>query len=179
MYARMAARLRATGRQLATTVGAFGVAGALFFASCDPPPPPPGVVLQAKPVEAPCTYTDTFGAPRSGGRTHLGVDIGAAEGNDVFAVVNGEISRIYTDAPGSLAGNGLSIRQPDGTYFFYAHLLSLASGIKVGTKVTAGQRVGYVGQTGNAGGPHLHLEIHPQGGAAVNPYPIVRRIGAC
>ena len=89
------------------------------------------------------------------------------------------ISQIYTDAPGSLSGNGLKIARPDGTYFFYAHLSPLAPGIAVGTPVTAGQLVGYVGHTGNAGGPHLHLEVHPGGGSAVNPYPIVKAIGAC
>jgi murein DD-endopeptidase MepM/ murein hydrolase activator NlpD len=68
---------------------------------------------------------------------------------------------------------------PDGTYFFYAHLSRLAPGIQVGTPVTAGQVVGYVGKTGNTAVPHLHLEIHPGGGSAVNPYPIVKAIGAC
>ena len=71
------------------------------------------------------------------------------------------------------------MRTPDGTVVFYAHLLALAPGIAVGTVVTAGQLVGYVGHTGNAGGPHLHLEIHPFGGDAVNPYRIIRAIGAC
>jgi murein DD-endopeptidase MepM/ murein hydrolase activator NlpD len=169
-------------RRLAGTVGAFGIAGALLLADCDPPPPPsapPGPALAAKPVEAPCWYRDTFGAPRSGGRVHLGVDINAAEGNDLYAVVTGTITKVYVDSAGSLAGNGLRITQPDGTYFFYAHLLRLAPGIQVGTNVTAGQLVGFVGQTGNAGTPHLHLEIHPQGGAAINPYPIVQHYGAC
>lgn len=110
---------------------------------------------------------------------HLGVDINAAEGNDLYAVVTGTITKVYVDSAGSLAGNGLRITQPDGTYFFYAHLLRLAPGIQVGTNVTAGQLVGFVGQTGNAGTPHLHLEIHPQGGAAINPYPIVQHYGAC
>lgn len=157
-------------------IGAF----APFLAECSPPPSPSVITLQAKPVEPPCTYRDTYGAPRSGGRVHLGVDIIADEGNDLYAVVTGTVSKIYTEASGSLSGNGLRIAQPDGTYFAYFHLLRLAPNITVGTQVTAGQLVGYVGQTGNAGIPHLHLEIHPQGGTeTVNPYPIVNAIGAC
>ena len=111
--------------------------------------------------------------------SHLGTDIGAAEGNEIYAVASGEVIKIYTDAPGSLAGNGLRMREPDGTVIFYAHLSALAPGIVLGAALTAGQLVGYVGHTGNAGGPHLHLEIHPFGGDAVNPYPIIRAIGAC
>ncbi len=163
-------------RRLSASVGAFGVAGALTLGQCTPTNPS-GIHLQAKPVEAPCTYRDTYGAARSGGRTHEGVDIMAAQGNDLYAVVSGVVSRVYSEY--NLAGNGLRIAQPDGTYFFYAHLLRLAPGITVGTQVQAGQLVGYVGQTGNAGVPHLHLEVHPQGGASVNPYPIVNEIGGC
>ena len=157
------------------------------------PPPPSGwprrrapaaapavnVQLEAKPVQGPCYYGDTWSAARGNGRTHLGVDIVAAEGSQLYAVATGRVSQIYTDAPGSLSGNGLKIARPDGTYFFYAHLSSLAPGIAVGTPVTAGQLIGYVGHTGNAVGPHLHLEVHPGGGSAVNPYPIVKALGAC
>jgi murein DD-endopeptidase MepM/ murein hydrolase activator NlpD len=137
------------------------------------------VALQAKPVQAPCQYTDTWGAARSNGRVHLGTDISAPEGNELYAVVAGVVSQIYTDAPGSLAGNGLRIRMADGTWFFYAHLSALAPGIAVGTAVTAGQLVGYVGHTGNAGISHLHLEVHPGGGEAVNSFPMIQAIGAC
>jgi peptidoglycan hydrolase-like protein with peptidoglycan-binding domain len=143
------------------------------------PAAPVNVQLQHKVMQGPCYYGDTWGAARSAGRSHLGVDIGAAEGQELYAVVTGRITQIYVDAPGSLAGNGLKIATADGTYFFYAHLKSLAPGIQVGTQVTAGQLVGWVGKTGNAGIPHLHLEIHPGGGSAVNPYPIVKAFGAC
>jgi murein DD-endopeptidase MepM/ murein hydrolase activator NlpD len=162
--------------------GAFGLVGALLLADCEPPPPnppPPGPVLHAKPVEGPCTYRDTYGAPRSGGRVHLGVDISAAEGNDLFAVADGTITKVYVAGVDALAGNGVRITQPDGHYFFYAHMQRVASGIQVGSRVTAGQLVGYLGQTGNAGGPHLHLEVHLPNGSPINPYPLVKYYGAC
>ena len=174
-------------------LGAFGATGALLVGSCSPssctpadvapapaPPSAPGVIsLAAKPLQGPCTYTDTWGEARNSGRAHQGTDIAAAEGNQIYAVAGGEVIKVYADSPGSLAGNGLRMRTPDGTVVFYAHLFALAPGIAVGTVVTAGQLVGYVGHTGNAGGPHLHLEIHPFGGDAVNPYRIIRAIGAC
>jgi murein DD-endopeptidase MepM/ murein hydrolase activator NlpD len=118
-------------------------------------------------------------APRSGGRLHQGVDIIAARGKLLYAVVSGTISRVYVDAPGTLAGNGLRIAQDNGTYFTYLHMDTFAPGIALGTKVTAGQVIGTVGSTGNAATPHLHFEVHPAGGAAVNPYPMVKPIDAC
>ena len=170
----------------------FGASGALLFGSCNPacaptatPAPaapatvaaPATFALQAKPLQAPCTYTDTYGQARSGGRVHLGTDIGAAEGNEIYAMAGGEVIKVYANEP--LAGNGLRVRTADGTVIFYAHLSALVTGIVVGTTLTAGQLVGYVGQTGNAGGPHLHVEIHRPGTGAVNPYPLVSAIGAC
>jgi peptidoglycan hydrolase-like protein with peptidoglycan-binding domain len=138
-----------------------------------------GIAFDVFPVQGRCYFGDTFQAPRGGGRTHLGVDIIANEGNLLYAVVDGVISKQYWDQPGSRSGNGLRLQQPNGTYFTYLHLLDVAPGIKVGVKVRAGDVIGYVGATGNAATPHLHLEVHPNGGAAVNPYPIAKAADAC
>lgn len=191
-----AAPRRRLTSHVTTKLGAFGATAAILIGSCGPaatqcaPTPAPvapapiasdsGIRLQAKAVQAPCRYTDTWGAARSGGRTHQGTDIGAAEGQEVYAVATGEITKIYTEGVDALAGNGIRLRQPDATFWFYGHMLALAPGIALGTQVTAGQLVGWVGQTGNAGGPHLHLEVHPGGGSAVNSYPIIQASGgAC
>ena len=168
--------LRVTGKVDAATAAALGLS-ALPTPS---PTPVPTVSMQAKPI-APgrCWYVDTWQANRGGGRVHLGVDIGGAEGTPLQAVVTGRVIRIYRDQPGSLSGNGIKIATADGTYFFYAHLSSFAAGIDVGVPVTAGQVIGYMGRTGNAGISHLHFEVHPGGGAAVNPFPYVQSVGAC
>jgi peptidoglycan hydrolase-like protein with peptidoglycan-binding domain len=167
--------LPATGKVDAATAGALGLA------PMDPPAAsaPVTITLEAKPVQGPCYYGDTWLAARSVGRVHLGVDIAAKEGNELYAVASGTVTKIYTVEKDPLTGNGLRITRPDGTYFFYGHLSAFPPGLAVGTAVTAGQVVGYVGRTGNAGMPHLHLEVHPGGGSAVNPYPIVKAIGAC
>jgi murein DD-endopeptidase MepM/ murein hydrolase activator NlpD len=139
----------------------------------------PVVPLAAVPVQGPCTYTDTWGAPRSGGRRHEGVDVIAKSGQYVYAVANGRLSKQAADRPGSLSGNAWWLTTSDGTYYFYAHLSGFAPGLKVGSQVVAGQIIGYIGMTGNAGAPHLHFEIHPGGGSAVNPTPSVRAVDAC
>jgi murein DD-endopeptidase MepM/ murein hydrolase activator NlpD len=158
---------------------ATGAALGLTAMTAPPAPDPSTVRLAAFPVQGKCYYGDSFGYPRSGGRTHLGVDIMAPEGQLVYAAADGKITKVYHDYPGSLAGNGVRVTMADGTYFFYGHLSELADGIDVGVPVKGGQIVGYVGNTGNSGTPHLHFEIHPQGGAAVNPYPLVKAIDGC
>jgi murein DD-endopeptidase MepM/ murein hydrolase activator NlpD len=140
---------------------------------------PSGVSISTFPVAGPCWFGDTWHAPRGGGRLHEGIDIIAKEGQPLYAVTSGKVSQIYYDQPGSLGGNALKIARPDGTYFFYAHLSAFAEGIALGVPVAEGQLIGYVGKTGNAAGAHLHFEIHPGGGAAINPYPIVKAIDAC
>ena len=120
------------------------------------------------PVQGPVGFGDTWGAPRSGGRTHQGVDMIGARGLPLVAVVDGfASSKVNT-----LGGNTVTLMGADGNRYYYAHLDDWGT---LGA-VTAGTVVGYLGQTGNArfSVPHLHFEIHPGGGAAVNPYPTVR-----
>ena len=131
------------------------------------------------PVQGACSFADTWQAPRGGGRTHEGVDIIGATGQLLYAVVSGTISKVYNDTPGSLAGNGVRIAQDNGTYFTYLHLDTFGPGIELGAAVTAGQVIGTLGSTGNAATPHLHFEVHPSGGGAVNPYTLIDPIDAC
>lgn len=167
--------LRVTGVVDTATGDRLGLAATLAPADS----PIANISLAAFPMQGVCGFQDGWHDSRPGGRLHLGVDIIAPEGNLLYAVADGTITKVYTDRPGSLAGNGLRLTMDDGTYFFYAHLLSFAEGIEVGTKVVAGQVIGKNGNTGNSGTPHLHFEIHPNGGAAINPYPIVKAIDGC
>ena len=75
--------------------------------------------------------------------------------------------------------NGWRLTRADGTYFFYAHLSVFAPGLRVGSTVKAGQIIGQIGMTGAAGSPHLHFEVHPAGGAPVDPTEIVRSVDGC
>jgi murein DD-endopeptidase MepM/ murein hydrolase activator NlpD len=138
-----------------------------------------GVSLAAFPAQGPCWYIDSWQAPRGGGRLHEGVDIMAKSGQYVYAAQDGKLTKQTLDRPGSLSGNAWWLTGDDGTYFFYAHLSAFAPNLKVGSKVVAGQVIGYVGSTGNASGAHLHFEVHPKGGAATNPTPIVRAVDGC
>ena len=132
--------------------------------------------LQAFPVQGRCGFTDSWHAPRPGGRLHEGVDIIGARGLAIYAVADGVISKMLTG--GALSGNSIRLTIADGTYFFYAHLDGFAAGLAAGQTVRAGQIIGYLGSTG-ATSNHLHFEVHPKGGAAVNPYPIVKAVDAC
>ena len=122
------------------------------------------------PVQGPRAFSNDSGQPRSGGRRHQGNDILAPRGTPVVASVGGFVKHHNS----SLGGLSYYLNGDDGNTYFGTHLdrLSGASG-----HVAAGTVVGYVGSTGNASAaaPHLHFEIHPGGGRAVNPFATLRR----
>lgn len=120
------------------------------------------------PLQGVYSFFDTWGQPRSGGRSHQGVDMISPRGTPIIAVVDG----VAQSKVNTLGGNTVALTGVDGNRYYYAHLDSWAA---LG-QVTAGTVIGYVGDTGNAkfSTPHLHFEIHPAGGAAVNPYATVR-----
>lgn len=123
------------------------------------------MTLRIFPVAGGAGFTNDWAEPRSGGRSHLGNDLFAPEGTPLLAVDDGEI-RFGTDP---LGGNIANLYANDGTRYYYAHLIGFEGGRRM---VRAGDVIGYLGRTGNAVGtsPHVHFEVHPGGGAAVNPY---------
>jgi hypothetical protein len=163
----------------------LGVAGAASAAV----PKKGAVPVLIFPVAGTATYIDDFGQARAGG-THQGNDLMAAKKTPVVAVEAGTVKFWTTSAN---AGCMLYLHGDSGTTYMYIHLnndltmrndnrgkcvpgVSYARWLKDGAKVSAGQMVGYVGDSGDANGiaSHLHFEVHPGGGAAVSPYPYLQ-----
>ena len=100
-------------------------------------------------------YGDSWGAPRSGGRHHEGVDMLAPFGTPIVAVIGGYV----TFKQNQLGGNAASIAGDNGNRYYYAHFGSYEGSSR---RVEQGEIIGYNGDSGNAAGtPHLHFEIHP------------------
>lgn len=110
-------------------------------------------------------YFNDWGFPRSGGRFHTGTDLFAPRGSPVRAPVAGFVTQVT----GSAGGYQFELLGDDGNTYLGSHM----NGFAASGRVTAGAIIGYVGDSGNAVGsePHLHFQIHPDGGIAVNPFP--------
>ncbi|MFZ3172464.1 MAG: M23 family metallopeptidase [Carboxydocellales bacterium] len=133
------------------------------------------------PVGSGYSYGDSWGAPREygGNRSHVGIDIMARAGTTVLSVSQGIVERKGWD---DLGGWRLGIRGDDGNYYYYAHNLTYATGIEVGTRVRQGQLISYVGSSGYGEigttgrfPPHLHFGIYDRGNHPFNPYQYLRR----
>jgi len=125
------------------------------------------------PVQGPNRFSNDWGAPRQHTGRHEGNDIFAPAGTPAVAVTDGRLFRVGTKR---VSGNRLWLRSKRGDTFFYAHLSAFAQDARNGAAVSAGDVVGFVGSTGDAEQtpPHLHFEVHPDGGPPVNPYPFLR-----
>ena len=155
-----AAAQREQASEVASTAEAAGVASFSV-------PTSGGMVC---PVAGAVSFVDSWGAPRSG-HSHQGVDMMAAYGTPLVAIVSGTITYAAYDGSG---GNMIFLSGDDGNAYWYMHN---QENLVTGGHVGVGQQIATVGDTGNAvGTPHLHFEYHPGGGAAVNPYPLVASI---
>ncbi len=125
------------------------------------------------PLDQPRHFIDSWGHSRSGGRAHRGTDIMGPLGIPVRAITSGVWD---IQSPGRSAGLWAVLRGDNGDHYWYMHLDSHT--VADGARVSAGQQVGTNGSTGNAtaGAEHVHFELHPGGGSAVNPYPLLRRV---
>jgi peptidoglycan LD-endopeptidase LytH len=141
------------------------------------PAPPPARRHGGRvcPIAGHFAYGSGWGAPRDGGaRRHQGIDLLAPAGTRLVAVEDGRIGPRWGQDGGN-AGIRLWLHGDSGTHYLYAH--NRHNLVRPGQRVKRGQALAVVGNSGNAAGgpPHVHFELHPQGGPAVNPDATVRR----
>ncbi|MGE6480664.1 M23 family metallopeptidase [Psychrobacter namhaensis] len=115
---------------------------------------------------------DTWGAARSQGRSHEGIDIFAPRHTPIQSTTQGIVSKVGEN---NLGGRVVVVVGPGGAGHYYAHLEDYAD-IAPNDWVNQGEVIGYVGDSGNAKGtpPHVHYGIYING-SAVNPYPLLQK----
>ena len=165
-------RLPVTGIADATLLSKLGlkIRAVASAPVATPAAPAAAQYLKAFPVTGTYSFANDYGAARSQG-SHQGNDIMSPRGTPVVAVADGTIKRL-TRVETGLGGVFIYLVDTAGNEYYYAHLNDIVAGLDAGSKVAAGQQIGTVGNTGDArfGAAHLHFEIHPGGGGAINPY---------
>lgn len=168
--------LRPTGLADQALLRRLGIQTVSVAAAPAPATAPEPRYLRAFPVLSGYSYVDSWGAPRSQGG-HEGADIMAPRRTPLLAATDATVDRLSRVESG-LGGIRIWLRDTDGNGYYYAHMEAIAASLDAGDRVTAGQIVGSVGNSGDArGGPtHVHFEIHPRGGAAINPFRELRAV---
>ena len=103
---------------------------------------------------------------------HTGLDFAGPSGSTILSVARGTVKSVGYEGA---YGNRTVITLEDGTDIWYCHQSRI--GVTPGEQIDPGQIIGFTGSTGNVTGPHLHLEVHPGGGSAVDPYPVLVQHG--
>lgn len=124
--------------------------------------------LAAKPAEG--SYTSPFSM--RWGTMHNGIDLANGIGTPILAAMDGIV---IDSGTASGFGNWIRIRHNDGTVTVYGHMATLD--VAVGQHVTAGQKIAGMGNEGYSTGSHLHFEVHPAGGGAIDPVPWLQERG--
>ncbi|UDL78626.1 M23 family metallopeptidase [Corynebacterium uberis] len=121
-----------------------------------------------KPAEG--TFTSNFG--QRWGVFHKGIDIANAEGTPIRSVLPGTV---ISSGPASGFGQWVRVQHDDGTITVYGHVSTLLA--QVGQRVNAGDIIAGMGSLGFSTGTHLHFEVHPGGGEAIDPVPWLAALG--
>ncbi len=172
-----------------TVLCAPSLVQAQSYGNWHPRPAPTGPPEIVFPVDGPATYADDFGAPRSGGRMHEGIDILSPKMTRILAAKGGEV--VFAPMTEPSYGYMLSIAGDDGYTYNYIHINNdtpgtddgaggpqnaYAPGIRDGARVTQGQLIAWVGDSGDAESTasHLHFEIRLPDDTPIDAYPYLK-----
>lgn len=126
------------------------------------------------PLQGPSYFVDTYGADREGGaRSHQGTDLFDKKGTPIFNVCDGTVEKLGWNR---LGGERVGVRGNDGNYYYYAHLDKINTDLTIGQRITKGELIGTMGNTGDAitTPDHLHFGIELPNTEWLNPYPLLK-----
>ena len=134
--------------------------------------PQEGTAPSGQKVVLPAAGRFTSGYGPRWGRMHNGIDIANGIGTPIYSVMDGTV---INAGPAQGFGKWVRVRHDDGTITVYGHVHSF--NVSVGQRVTAGEQIAEMGNEGQSTGPHLHFEVRPGGGNAIDPVPWLKDRG--